>query len=174
MTRAMRVKATDQVVRELTGATGLVLIDPQKLTAAQAGALRAEIRGAGGRMRLVKNAVAVHALKRLGHEALAGRVAGMNAMIWTQDAVPALKVLFEYRSKNKVPEVRVGSVDGVLSEAVRLEALSKLPSKHEMLATFVGTLAAPMSNFAAVLSTLAGQFVQVLDAVRREKEKSGS
>jgi large subunit ribosomal protein L10 len=172
MTRAMRLKATEQMVRELTGAAGLVLLDPQKMTAAQAGEFRAEIRASGARVRLLKNAVAVHALKALGHDQLAGRVGGMSAVVWAGDPVPALKALFDYRSRHKVPEVRAGSIDGALTEPAQLEQLSKLPSKKEMMAIFAGTLAAPLASFAALLGTPAGQFVQVLDAVRRQKEQA--
>ena len=173
MTRAMRTMATEQMVRELSGAGNLVLVDPERMTAAQAGELRTEIKNSGARILLLKNAVARQTLKQLGHDGLAEHVKGMNAVVWSEDPVAPLKVLFEYRKKNKVPTVRAGSIDGELTEAAGLEALSKLPSRQDLLGIFVGTLAAPVSSFAAVLYNIAGQFVQVLDAVRREKEKSG-
>ena len=172
MTKAMRLKSTEQMARELAGATSLVLVDPQKMTSTQAVELRSETRHAGGHIRVLKNAVAAHALKQLGQDELAKQVAGMNALIWTQDPVPALKALFGYRAKNKKPQIRGGSIDGALADPAKLEALSKLPGRKEMLGMFVGTLAAPISSFASVLNTLAGQFVQVLDAIRREKEKA--
>jgi large subunit ribosomal protein L10 len=109
MTKAMRLKSGEQMARELAGATSLVLVDPHKMTSAQAVELRAEIRHAGGRIRVLKNAVASHALKSAGQDELAKQVAGMNALIWTQDPVPALKALFGYRAKNKLPQVRGGS-----------------------------------------------------------------
>ena len=172
MTRAMRVGASEQMVRELSGVTNLVLVDPHRMNAAQSGALRAEIANSGARIRLLKNAVARQTLKQIGQEALADQVCGMNAVVWADDPIAALKVLYGFRSKNKVLEIRAGSIDGELAGPEQLEALSKLPSRQELLGIFAGTLAAPVSSFAAVLNNIAGQFVQVLDAIRRKKEES--
>ena len=172
MTKAMRLRAKDEMVERLRGAAGLVLLDPERVSSQQSNELRGEIRGSGAKIKLLKNAVAAHALKELGHQDLADRVGGMNALVWSNDAIAPLKVLFDYRAKNKVPEVRAGSIDGELADAARLEALSKLPSRHEMLGAFVGTLAAPITSYLCVLNNIAGQFVQVLDAIRREKEKA--
>lgn len=170
MTKAMRLRAKDEMVERLRGASGLILVDPQRMTSQQANELRGEIRGSGGRIRLLKNAVAVHALQELGHAKLAERVGGMSAVVWASDPIAPLKVLFGYRAKNKVPEIRGGSIDGEIADAARLEALSKLPSRHELLGSFVGTLAAPITSYLCVLNNIAGQFVQVLDAIRRKKE----
>jgi large subunit ribosomal protein L10 len=170
----MRLKASEQMARELAGGSDLVLLDPFKMTAAQSVELRAEIRRAGARMRLLKNAVVRHALERIGHKPLAGSVGGMSAVVWGGDTVAALKALFGYIAKHKVPAVRGGAVDGKPVDPRALEELSRLPSRQELLGQFVGTMAAPLTGFAAVLGVLAGQFVQVLDAVRREKEKSAS
>lgn len=167
----MRTRAKDEMVERLRGASGLILIDPERMTSQQANELRGEIRGSGGKIKLLKNAVAVHALQELGHTALAEQARGMNALVWANDPIGPLKVLYDYRSKNRVPEIRAGSIDGEPADPARLEALSKLPSRHELLGSFVGTLAAPLTSYLCVLNNIAGQFVQVLDAIRRKKEE---
>lgn len=172
MTKAMRLLASKQMIKELADAQTLVLVNPEKMTAAQSGELRADVRNAGARMRLLKNEVARHALKELGHETLAERLEGMTLVVWGEDSVAALKALYEYRSKNRVPEIRAGSIDGKITEPKDLEVLSRLPSRKDMLSQFLSTMVAPISCFASVLNNIAGQFVQVLDAIRREKEKS--
>lgn len=169
MTKAMRVRQTEHVVKELKGVRNLLLIDYNKLKGNQGVALRGLLRKEGVRMRVLKNAVALHAFKALGHDALAGRVSGMNAVLWSDDPVAPARTLYKFKETNKVLDVRGGTVEGVMMEPPQLAALSMLPSKPVLQGAFVGTLAAPAQNFVNVLNTAVAQFVQVLKAASDKK-----
>lgn len=170
MTKAIRTRQADLVVKELRDAKNLVLIDYHKLKANQNVALRGSLRKDGVRMRVLKNAVARRALETLGHKALADRVTGMNAVLWADDPVTALKAFYKFKEANNVLDVRGATIEGLVMEAPQLKALSSLPSKPVLQGAFVATLAAPAQNFVNVLNTAVGQFVQVLHAAA-EKNK---
>jgi large subunit ribosomal protein L10 len=65
-------------------------------------------------------------------------------------------------------------VGGLLGKSIlskeEVVALSKLPSKEELLAKLVGTLNAPVSGFVNVLAGNLRGLVQVLKAVGESKE----
>jgi large subunit ribosomal protein L10 len=51
-----------------------------------------------------------------------------------------------------------------------LETLAKLPSREQLIAQLLGSLNAPATNLASVLAQIPRQLVNVLDAVKRQKE----
>jgi len=54
-----------------------------------------------------------------------------------------------------------------------IKALSKLPSKQELLGKLLATFVAVPTAFVRVLNGVPAKWVYCLDAIRREKEKQG-
>ena len=57
-------------------------------------------------------------------------------------------------------------MNGQLVSAEELEQIAKLPSRDELLATLIGTMAAPIQKFVSTLNEIPTGFVRVLAAVR--------
>jgi large subunit ribosomal protein L10 len=53
--------------------------------------------------------------------------------------------------------------------AADVEALSKLPSREQLLGQFVGVLQGPLRNLVGVLAGVPRSFVQVLNAIEQKK-----
>ena len=49
----------------------------------------------------------------------------------------------------------MGYVEGEFYDAAQLEALSKIPSREELIAKLLGSLKAPLSNFVYLVDALA-------------------
>ena len=173
MTKVLRRNMVDELTRKFEGVENLVLVDFRKLTANQTVELRAQMLGQDVRMNVLKNSVAKHTFKKIGQEFLNEHLRDMNAVVYGPDPLAIAKVIHEYRGKNnQLPEVKAAVVDGKAVGPEHVEALSKLPSKEEMLGMFVGTMAAPLTYFVRAIAEVQGKFVRVLAAVRDQKEKT--
>ncbi|MEI7511016.1 MAG: 50S ribosomal protein L10 [Candidatus Peregrinibacteria bacterium] len=87
----------------------------------------------------------------------------------TDEVLPA-KLIAEFAKKNDKLELIGGVVDGKFLNQAAVIELSKLPSKEELYAKFMGSLLAPLTGFVGVSSNLISGFVRALDQVREQKE----
>ncbi len=60
-------------------------------------------------------------------------------------------------------------LEGAFIDGAKVNALSKLPSKQQLLGQLVGTLNAPVSGFVNVLAGNIRGFVTVLNAIKDQK-----
>ena len=98
-----------------------------------------------------------------------GKVA---AIFSYEDEVAPAKIIGNFR-KDKEKENKIfflgGILEGKLLSKEQVEALAKLPSKHELYAKMVGSLNAPISGFVNALAGNLRNLVNVLKAIEEKK-----
>ena len=87
----------------------------------------------------------------------------------TDEVAPA-KAAVSFAKDNEAFEILGGVMDGKFMTLAQISILAALPSLPEMQAKFVGTIAAPMTQFADVLKNSASSIVNVLSAYQRKLE----
>ena len=106
--------------------------------------------------------------KALSDEILSGQTA---LVVSSTDPVAPIAILGKFIKENKVPEFKVGVVDGNFRDAVSLQKLSTLPGKDELLGQVLGTLMSPMSGLVATLNGNTQKLLYILD--QKSKQKAG-
>ncbi len=91
-----------------------------------------------------------------------------------KDEVSPAKVLAEFAQKHPAVEFHGGVLEGKFIDRSQVEALSKLPSRLELLAKMVGAMKSPIGGFVNVLAGNMRGLVQVLSQVKEQKEKATS
>jgi len=86
------------------------------------------------------------------------------------DEVASAKTLHTFAKAHEGFTILGGILEGRYINADEVNALAKLPSRDELLAKLVGSIAAPMSGFVNVLAGVPRNFVQVLSAIKDAKE----
>ena len=61
-----------------------------------------------------------------------------------------------------------------LIDAKEVKALASMPSREQLIAQLLGTMQAPVAQFARTLNEVPARFVRTLAAVRDQKEKAGA
>jgi len=124
--------------------------------------------------RVVKNTLSVLSLEGTPMEALSEHFTGPTAVLFGfNDPVAPAKILQDFLKDNsKFLQVKAGYFDGTVIDGEAVKALSKLPSREELLAQLLGTLQAPMSKFVGTLAALPQKFVGTLKAYE-DKLKEG-
>jgi len=135
-------------------------------------ALRLQLRAENGEYYVAKKTLLERALKEQGIENLDTKsLEGKLAVIFSyEDEVSPAKVVDAFR-KDKEDKIFFlgGILEGKLLSKTEVEALAKLPSKHELQARLVGTLNAPISGFVNVLAGNIRNLVNVLKAIEEKK-----
>ena len=158
--RELKEQALAGIVEDLKAAQSVVVCSYSGLTVEKVTELRKLCRENGAKYAVLKNRLFKKALEQVGITGLDDLLNGPNAFIFSmKDAVAAPKTVSEYIEKNKLESLKVtgGIVDGAAADAKAVDALAKMPSREEMLATIVGCLQSPISSLVAVLDQIAEQ-----------------
>jgi len=87
-----------------------------------------------------------------------------------EDEVAPAKLVEEFAKLHPNLKTVAGVLEGQAVNAENIIALSKLPSRDELIAKVVGSIGAPLSGLVGVLSGNLRNFVGVLNAVKNSKE----
>jgi len=172
MERAQKEEAIGALKADLAKAASLVLADFRGLTVNVDSGLRREFRAAGCRYQVVKNTLLGLAVKGTPMEGIESMLAGPTAIAYSFEdpAVPA-KVATKIAKAEEKFVIKGGFVDGKALDLKGVQALSTLPGRDELRATFLATLQAVPQNFLRLLNAAPQNFVYLLSA--REQELGG-
>ena len=145
--------AVKALKEEFEGYNGYIFTDYRGMTVAQLTELRTQLRKNDAQYRVIKNRFAKIAMKDLGKGGAEEQMVGPTAVALAKgdESNVVAKALFE-AFKNGAPLLVKGAlIDGELMSAESVEALSKLPTKLELIASLMGTMKAPVQKLAATL-----------------------
>ncbi len=131
--------------------------------------LRRQLRAAGVEYKVYKNTLARRALRELDIESAADYMEGPTAWAFSSDPVAPAKILKDFAKKSKKVDMLGGVLGGKPVTADQLKALASLPSREQLLAQVVGTIAAPLSGLVGTLNALPRNLVNVVDQIQKKK-----
>ena len=160
-----------EFAEKLKVAKAAFLADYRGLSVDQANDLRNKLREVGVEYRVVKNTLLRLAAKDSTSACFDEYLNGPTAIaLVNEDPVAPAKALVEFAKKNNIFELKAGMLDGKLLAVADIQALAELPSRDELLAKMLGSMSAPATNFVGVLAAVPRTFVQVLAAIKDQKE----
>ncbi|MDQ2865249.1 MAG: 50S ribosomal protein L10 [Candidatus Eremiobacteraeota bacterium] len=165
-----------QEIRDrLAGSPNLFLTDFQGLTVEEITKLRGELRKDGSTYAVVKNTLfKIAAGEELSRE-FDAFLAGPTGIVFAgADPVAPAKAIRQFADDTKKLGIKAAFVDGKFVDASQVNVLATLPSKTELLAKLVGTLAGPMRGLVTVLLGNSSGLVRVLNQIREQREAAGS
>lgn len=168
----------DTLVNDLKGrlakAQSLVLVDFRGLPVEADTKMRNEFRAAGCEYRVIKNTLLGLAVKGTKMDVLDAYLKGPTAVAYSfEDPAAPAKVAAKVAKEQEKLVVKGGYVDGKAIDKNGVVALSQLPGKDELRATFLATLQAVPQNFLALLNAAPQNFMYLLAAREEEMKKSG-
>jgi len=172
LTREEKAKQVEWLRGQFQDVSGLFLADYKGLSVEEMNALRRELRLHGVTLKVLKNTLVRLAYKDTTVAVLEQDVVGTRAAAWTrsEESVPSLaKVLVGFAKTHPKFEIVRGVLGGQKVEPLEVEALSKLPSREQLLSTLLGTAMAPISAFVSTLAAVPRSFLTVLKAIEEQK-----
>ncbi len=170
MDRAQKEKVVEELGQIFESSGVVVVAHYTGLTVAEMQDLRARARAAGGSVRVAKNRLAKIALEGKPCENMANLLTGMTVLTYSEDPVAAAKVAEDFAKENKKFEILGGAMGSNALDRAGVEAVSKMPSREELIAQIVSCIGAPASNIAGAIGAPASNIAGILSTLIEKAE----
>jgi len=174
MERAVKEENIGALKADLAKATSLVLADFRGIPVKADTSLRREFRANGCRYQVVKNTLLGIAVKGTAMEGIEKLLAGPTAIAYSfEDPAAPAKVAAKVAKAEEKFVIKGGYVEGKALDLKGVVALSQLPGKDELRATFLATLLAVPQNFLRLTTAAQQNFALLLAARERALSEGG-
>ena len=170
MDRAQKEKVVEELGQIFESSGVVVVAHYTGLTVAEMQDLRARARAADASVRVAKNRLAKIALEGKPCASIANYLTGMTVLTYSEDPVAAAKVSEDFAKDNKKYEILGGAMGETALNRAGVEAVSKMPSRDELIAQIVGCIGAPASNIAGAIGAPASNIAGILSTIVEKAE----
>ena len=168
MDRAQKEKVVEELGQIFESSGVVVVAHYEGLTVAEMQDLRAKASAAEAQVRVAKNRLAKIALDGKPCASIADYLTGMTVLTYSEDPVAAAKVVEDFAKENKKFEILGGAMGDTALDRAGVEAVSKMPSREELIATIAGMIGAPASNIAGAIGAPASNIASILSTIEEK------
>jgi len=173
MSKVVKRMMIDNIRQAIGDRRDLVVIDTSKMDAISDNQMRAELLAKGISLMTVKNTLASVALRECEIDPPEAALQGPSTLAWGgEDIVGLSREMADWAKKIEEFEIKGGTVDGQGVDSDGIKAISKGPSRLELIGQISGLLLSPGAQIAGAMlgpgGVLAGQFNAIAD-----KEEGG-
>jgi len=158
-----------EITKKLNDSQAVILTEYAGLTVSEQNLLRAEANQSGGAFMVAKNNLLRLALEGKSKELakdLDTFLSGPTAILFSPDAVSAAKVVSKFAEDHDKLKIKSGVMDDKVITFAEIRALSKLPSREQLLSSLLAQLQAPAQALVRQLQAPIQNFVYGLEAIR--------
>jgi large subunit ribosomal protein L10 len=159
-----------EISAQVEKAQAIVVAEYRGLEVGNMTDLRREARKSGVYLRVLKNTLARRAVDGTPFAGLSEHMVGPLVYGISPDPVATAKLLNDFAKTNDKLVIKAGAMPNAVFSAKEVKALATMPSRNELLATLLGTMQAPVAQFARTLNEVPSRFVRTLAAIRDKKE----
>jgi len=153
----------------------VIVTDYKGLNVADMTTLRRKLREAQVEYQVVKNTLLRRAAEGTEAELIEDNFVGPSAIALSyDDPVAPAKVLTDFAKENAKLEIKIGVMNGKVMDLAAIKALSALPSREQLLAQVLAAMNAVPTAFVTALSDVPRRMLNVLTAIKDQKEKEAA
>ncbi|MDQ6766255.1 MAG: 50S ribosomal protein L10 [Candidatus Eremiobacteraeota bacterium] len=151
------------------------LTDYRGLSVGELRTLRVALRKSSAEYAVIKNTLFGKAIGEDRLAELRSVLEGPTAVAFAgDDPVAAAKALVQFAHESKKLRIKAGIIDGLFYDVGKVEALSKVPTRHELYAKLVGSIKSPLYRLHNVLHGTKRKLVLALRALEQKKSEATS
>ncbi len=150
LTKVQKQKIVEELKEKIDKQKVIVFFDFTGLKVKDLSNLRKKLKKENSELKVAKKTLMAIAFKKL-NESIAGNIkklTGEIALVFGyQDIITPAKMLWQFSRDFPNLKILGGFVENNFKTATEIIALAQLPSKEELLAKLVGSIASPISGF---------------------------
>lgn len=170
MNRSEKEEIIGQVKELISEASAIFLVDYAKVNVEDINKLRAAFRKEGVKYKVVKNTLVKKALASLGkYEKLNDNLVGMIGIAFAgENFIAPAKIIKKYYDEKQKFVFRGCYIDNEYYDASKLNAIATMPTKEEIIAGIIGSIAAPASGIVGSINAVMRDLVSVVDQISKK------
>ena len=170
MKREEKAQAISDFNESIGQATNAFLIDFKGITVPQVTELRKQVRESGSQYLVVKNTLALIAVKDSPLKTLEKQFSGMTAVAFNRtDAVALAKALTKFAKDVPTVQFKGAMLNGQIVPAAQIQNIASLPSREELVSKLLFLLQSPIRGLAIVLNANIRNLAVVIDQIAKQK-----
>lgn len=152
MTKEEKVEIVNSLTEEFKSSDAIIVCDFRGLNVQALEVLRDSAREGDVKVKVVKNTLATIAMKNAEIDGI--ELKDTNVFVWGADQLEVTKVAAKFADKSDKFAIKTAFIGGEVADAAKVEALSKMPSRDELLGMLLQVWNAPITNFTVGLDNL--------------------
>jgi len=165
-----KTKAIGELKESLSGAEDFIFTDYRGLTVEQITNLRKQLRAKDVKYEVVKNNFARIAFEQMSTPDVSAYLVGPTAVAITpKDSNEVAKILFDFSKETPALKVKGALFAGMVYNAAKTEAYSKLPGRLELISMLMSVMNGPARSLAAALNDIPSRLVRTIKAAGDKK-----
>ena len=170
-TREQKATEVSALQEQIGKASNAFLIDFKGITVPQVTELRKQVRDTNSGYVVVKNTLALIALKDSPIIAMKEQFTGPTAIAFNaSDAVVLAKALTKFAKDVPAVQFKGALLNGQVVPASQIQAIANLPSREELVSKLLFILQSPIRGLATVLQANIRNLAVVIDQIAKQKE----
>ena len=152
-------------------ALSAVTAEYRGMTVEQMTALRVKAREANVYLKVVRNTLAKRAVKETEFDCMSDALVGQVICAFSlEDPGAAARVVRDFSKENAQLVATSVAIGGKLHGAEQLDAVAKLPTKDEAIASLMMVMNGPVTKLVRTLNEFPSRITRVVAAVRDQKQ----
>ena len=153
---AKKQEIIDEIKDKVQNANGVLLFAYSGLTDEESKELRRKLRESNSDYKIYKNTLMARAFKDMNID-VAEHLKGSSALAYGEDTIAPIKAVAEFAKKHDKVILKVGVVDGEITDEAKLKELATIPSREGLLTMLAAGMLGIPKDLSICLDLLAKQ-----------------
>ena len=140
----------DEITNNVKESASFIFLENNGLTVSETMELRRKLKESDSQLKIYKNTLVARALKELNID-VNDELNGPKVVAFGKDIIEPIKVVSDFAKKHEKLVIKLGIVDGKVTELDELKKLATIPSREGLLTMFASGLMAIPRDFAICL-----------------------
>ncbi len=140
----------DEIVENVKNSNSFIFLENHGLTVAETMELRRALKESDSELKIYKNTLVNRALTTLNID-LSKELNGPKIVAFGKDSIEPIKAVSKFAEKHPNLEIKMGLVDGEITDLATLQKLATIPSRDTLLTMFASGLMGVARDFAICL-----------------------
>lgn len=171
MNKNQKIEFVEQIKEQISNSTAIYMVNYHGVSVEDINKLRGDFRKDGVTYKVFKNTLMKRAFDEIGgFEKFNDLLVGMTGVAFaSENFVAPAKLIKKFSETKNTFQFKGAYFDGQFFTSDQLDVLATMPTKEEVMASIIGSIANPAQGIVGAINAVARDLVNVIDQIAKEK-----